>query len=96
MVVGDFNAVRVAIFPYETDAPLIVDPDTVLPLAVALQLLEAIARNRAQVVEACRSIQHLQLPLRQPLESLKSFHALASEQAFRIRGAERLDHMLRV
>jgi hypothetical protein len=30
MVIDDFDVVGVAIFPSETDSPLVIDPDTVL------------------------------------------------------------------
>ena len=40
MVVRDFNVVGVALLPGKTNPPLIVDPNTVLPLAVpAIQAL---------------------------------------------------------
>ncbi len=35
MIVHNLNVVSVAFFPYKTNAPLIVDTDTVLPLAVS-------------------------------------------------------------
>ena len=34
MIVHNLNVVGVAFFPYKTNAPLIIDTDTVLPFAV--------------------------------------------------------------
>jgi len=47
MIVDDLYVVGVTSFPPETDAPLVVDPDTVLTLAIALQSLQAIRRWHA-------------------------------------------------
>ena len=43
MVIGDLNFMRVAVFPSEADAPLTVDADAVLTLAVASEGLEMVA-----------------------------------------------------
>ena len=51
MVSGDLDVCRACGGPGEADAPLVVKADAVLVLAVALQLLEAIARWNAKVVE---------------------------------------------
>jgi hypothetical protein len=51
MVVCYFNVIGVSAFPVKADSPLIVDPDTVLPLAVALQGLESVARRDFQVLK---------------------------------------------
>jgi hypothetical protein len=50
MVVDDLNQTwpHVTLMPDETDAPLVVDPDTVLPLPVARQPLEAEERRIAE------------------------------------------------
>jgi hypothetical protein len=43
--------VRIAGLPREAHPPLVVDPEAVLALAIALQALEAVARGRLQVRE---------------------------------------------
>jgi hypothetical protein len=43
MVIADFNVVRIAFGKAETDAPLVVDGNRVLPLAVALQCVQTVA-----------------------------------------------------
>jgi hypothetical protein len=49
MVVDDLNQAwpHVTLMPDETDAPLVVDPDTVLPLPVARQPLKSEERRIA-------------------------------------------------
>jgi hypothetical protein len=45
MIISDLHFIGVSIPPQKADSPLIVDPDTVLPLSVARQLLKAVARR---------------------------------------------------
>jgi hypothetical protein len=52
MVVGYFNIIGVSVFPSKADPPLIVDPDTVLTLAVALQGLEPVTRRDFKALKA--------------------------------------------
>src|SRR5262245_42324780 len=61
MVVDDFHAPGVAIGPSETDSPLSVDPDAVLPSPVALQRFQLIRRRDRQVLEISSGMQLLQL-----------------------------------
>ena len=49
MVIGNFYVLGAVPLPPETDAPLSVDPDAVLPLALSLQGFEAITRRDSQV-----------------------------------------------
>ena len=45
MVIHDLDIVRIARSPVEADAPLIVDADAVLTLAIAVKSFETIARR---------------------------------------------------
>jgi hypothetical protein len=63
MVVADLNVVRVAVTPPETDAPLIVDSDAVLPSTVASEPLETVSRWYTKVFQRLRGIQNQQLPV---------------------------------
>jgi hypothetical protein len=56
VIVDDFHIVGIAGTPTEADAPLIVDPDTVLTGPVAFQRFQPIAGRNTQKVEAGRSI----------------------------------------
>jgi len=51
MVVGYFNVTGVPGFPAKTDSPLIVDPDTVLSLAMALQGCKPVTRRDSEVLQ---------------------------------------------
>ncbi len=48
VVIHNFNFVDTIAFPPEANSPLIVDPNTMLALAVALQCLQVVSRRRIQ------------------------------------------------
>jgi hypothetical protein len=52
VVIGNFNIEGVSIGPAEADPVLIVDPDAVLPFAVAFQNFELMAGNGGQIARA--------------------------------------------
>ena len=55
MIVDDPDLPRRAIAPDKTNAPLVVDPDAVLPVAIVPQSLQPIAGWCAQILKpACR------------------------------------------
>jgi hypothetical protein len=55
MVVNDFDIVGITFMPTETQPPLIVAPNRVLPFAVTLEQFESISRQPTQIIErACR------------------------------------------
>jgi hypothetical protein len=58
VVIGDFNIVRVVIVLFEADPVLIVDPDAELPVAVAFQRFESIARQYGEVPERLGGVEH--------------------------------------
>lgn len=60
MVVGNLYVVGTVRLPPETDAPLTVDPDAVLPLALSLQGLKAITRWSLQVPQRLGGLDHLE------------------------------------
>jgi len=51
VIVDDLNVCRVRSTPYKTDAPLIVDPNTMLALPVAFQAFKPIGRRDPEVVK---------------------------------------------
>lgn len=63
MVIGDFNCVSVATLPHETDAPLLVNPDAVLPCAVAREFLEMVRRRHTKVVQVACSVESVEAHL---------------------------------
>lgn len=50
-----------SISPHETDTPLVVDTDAVLPSTVALELLQSVARRDSQVLDMCSGMDNLEL-----------------------------------
>lgn len=61
MIVDNFNFMRMILMPEEADAPLVIDPNAVLPVAVALERLEMIAGRDKQVRQPGTGIEHSQL-----------------------------------
>ena len=49
VVIGDLNVEGVSILPAEANAVLVVDPNAVLPFAIARQGFELVAGDRGQV-----------------------------------------------
>jgi hypothetical protein len=62
VVVNDFNLVRISISPYEADAPLIIDSNAVLALAIAAQAFEPVSSRSGQIAELPREMYLVKLP----------------------------------
>ena len=71
MIVHDLDLVGVTIVPDEAHAPLIIDPDTVLPPSVAPERLETIAGRCPQIVQRPRVVQLQELPIADPQHVLR-------------------------
>jgi uncharacterized protein YuzE len=74
--------------------PLVVDADAVLPLAVAVKLLEAIARRYPKVVDVLGGVEDQEFAIGNSLKigaELADVRAIPDELGFFIR--ERLDHL---
>ncbi len=69
MIIHDLDIVCVPFAPNEADTPLVVDPDAVLPLSVAVQGFQAISRRRYQVSQFRGAVQLPKLPAGIPLPS---------------------------
>ena len=59
MVINNFNVISVFIMPNETDAPLAVYPNAVLPLAVPFQGFESVGRWNQEILKAGSGIEQL-------------------------------------
>jgi len=92
MIIDDLHLISVRLSPLETDAPPIVDSDTVLTLTVTVKLLQAIAGRDAQVVQRLCVVQHYELATRGDFDTLKAWRALAIEERFRVFAPERPYH----
>jgi hypothetical protein len=51
VVIGDFNLGGVALFPAETNSPLVIDPNRMLSFAIAFQELEPVAGRGSQIMQ---------------------------------------------
>jgi hypothetical protein len=51
MIIDNFDILRSAVDPNETDAPLLVDADTVLPLAIAPERFQPVSRGKRQIFQ---------------------------------------------
>jgi hypothetical protein len=55
VIINDFDAICVTLLPFETDPPLIIDPNAVLPLTISMQPLQLVSGRTAKVIERfCR------------------------------------------
>ena len=61
MVIGDLDAIGVAVTPSETDPPLIVDSNAVLPSTIAFQAFQPVSGRYPEIIEVPGIVQHSQL-----------------------------------
>jgi hypothetical protein len=95
MVIDDFDLMRMAVPPDETNAPLIIDPDAMLACTIALEGFETIAWWHAQVSQFRRRRRENQFPKSSALDGgRKSPRAFALPYPFRFFTAEFLNHFL--
>jgi hypothetical protein len=76
MIIHNVNIVYIAVFPSETNPPLIVDTNAVLPLPVAFQRFKLIAGWLPEVLKGSGAMQIKQLPPRLPFQGLKADNAM--------------------
>ena len=93
MIVRDLNIARLAVVPFETDTPLIVDPNAVLSLPIPAEFLESVRGWYAKVVQVFRTVEDYELPISNNLNiSRKTFRKLLPPEPGRLLVLERLDH----
>lgn len=61
MIVGDFDGNGLTIFPLEANSILVVDPNAVLPTAIATKSLKSIARRHFQIGQCDGGIELVEL-----------------------------------
>ena len=89
MIVNDHDVVGVCAFPPKTHSPLVVDPNAVLPLAIAAEFLEAIPGRHPKIIERFRRVDSNEFTEHDASEICREPpDGLASEQAFGIAIAE--------
>ena len=73
MIICYFNAIRIAIAPFETNSPLVVNAYAVLTFPMAFQGLQLISGWNSQINEFHCSIKNYQLPVGNTLNILLQF-----------------------
>jgi hypothetical protein len=81
-----------AITPNETDSPLIIDANGVLPFPVASQGLQLIPRRRSQNTQLRGSMQLEQFPQGDPFEGPEALAVLVVKKLLSFLRAKALDH----
>jgi hypothetical protein len=93
VVINDLDIVGVAFQPAKADAPLIIDPNTVLADSVSRELLKPVAGRHAQILQRADGIEHDQFALCDPVNvRRKSPGRLAPEELFGVPVPEASDH----
>ena len=84
MIINNFNAVCTTIFPNETDSPLVIDTNRMLPFAIPAQLLQPIPGWNPQILKGICRHQVLELPVCHALKGTKPPNRLPSGKRLRI------------
>ncbi len=92
MVVHNLNLKSIGVNPAEADAPLVVDPNAVLPRAITCEGLQTIAWNRSQVRQGRCRVNLVELPFRHWSNALELPAELAPEDLLGLLGSERPNH----
>src|SRR5690606_19179933 len=92
VIIHDLDVDRVTVLPAETNAPLVVHADAVLPGAVAFQSLQPVARRCPQIEQRLCPVQQEQLAPDRPLYVPEPRDRLVAKYALRVAVPEVLDH----
>ena len=93
MIIDNFNSGWSAGTPNEANAPLVVDPNTVLAFAVAFERFESVARRYSQIIQACCQLQLPQLAAGNGFDIGEAPNPLSGVQCFSLAAPEELDHV---
>jgi hypothetical protein len=93
MVINDRHVISIVLAPFKTNAPLVVDANTVLALTVAGQFFEVVGWWYTQILQRVCAIKKLKLPPRTTLDVLRQFaRELAPKQFCGFLVLKALDH----
>jgi hypothetical protein len=96
VVIHDLDVMRITGLPREAHPPLVVDPDTVLPFAIALQRFEVVAWVRLQVLESASPVQVQELPTGSPFDGPETPDRNVIEERLDIQVAKGANHRIRI
>jgi hypothetical protein len=93
VIVRNFNLLRVAVAPFKTNPPLVIDADAVLAFAPAFQGFQPVARRHGQVMQRPRAVDIFQLAPRRVLDVRRqSPRAFPAKDFSRLRTSETDNH----
>ena len=84
MIIDDFDILRTRrlVRPLETDSPLIINANAVLPFSIASKCFETITRQCRKIPEHACCLQTVQLQTRGTFDTRKCFYALGCGEMF--------------
>jgi hypothetical protein len=92
VVIHDLDFIGVGVAPRKAKAPLVIDADAVLALAIGLEALQSVPRQQRERAQIRRRVDHVEFPQGLTLNGLEPAHGFPVEKALRIRTAESPDH----
>ena len=96
MIIRNLHLVGVSVAPHETDTPLVVDADTVLPRTVTFQRMEPATRRNSQIHQTFGRVQHQELAPRRVPNVHELTNILIVEKPLRVGALEGLYHIQRI
>lgn len=98
MIIDDLNTgwPQIAIPPFETDPPLIVDTNAVLAFAIASQGLKPVAGQRRKIPHRRSGLDPVELQPGGPIEARECFHPMAFRESSGFTVAVAEDHDSRI
>jgi hypothetical protein len=96
MIVDNFHIVSVPIMPDKTDAPLLIDANRVLALAISAERFQLVSGRGGQNREFRRSMKLQELSQSHSIKGAETFRALVPEKLLGVLGAKALDHPFNV
>jgi hypothetical protein len=96
MIIDNFDVLRSAISPDETDSPLLVDSDAMLTSPIADQSLHPVSRNHRHIFQFLGVVEHSQFPSRYLRDIAELSAALSMKQLLGVLAAEGPNHIARI
>jgi len=84
MIIDDFHICGVATMESETQAPLVIDTNTVLASSTAFQKLKPITRRNSQIVNPARPVQLFEFASSYAFDICETSDACTIEQCFSV------------
>jgi len=88
VVINNFHVPRRPVFPAKAQAPLVIDPNTPLTAAVALERFESILRGNSQFIDPNDTIYHGEFAQGHRFDIRESGDSLTEKQRFGLLAAE--------